>query len=528
MTEKENPRELPPEVKAHSAEWQLVHWYRSRLYINWISLFGLFVISIGVFTAGVTLALDFLQAVSLAYSGILFLVYFAFVLIGMAVIPVGILIEGYRRKKAGANMMGPDLVLDLRIRAHRLGLFGGIAGVMFLLMAMAAGSYQVYHITESNEFCGNMCHQVMSPEYTTYAYSSHARVDCVECHIGSGAEWYVRSKFSGIRQVFAVMMGNYPKPIPTPIHNLRPARDTCEQCHWPKKFIGYREQVHSYYHGDETSTPFGMRLILKIGGEEHSLMKGSGIHYHMMIANSVEYMARDQDRLEIPWVRITHDGRREVFEDTSNPLSAEEKAALEIRTMDCMDCHNRPSHQFPVPGKLVNQALGSGAIDSSLPYIKRLAVKALDGKYKTTEQGEAIIEKMIIGFYKDEYPEVYQSHHTNIKAAANTLKKIFRQSFFPEMKARYSAYPDHIGHRDWPGCFRCHNDKLESASGKTIFTECSKCHLIISQGEDISRLDVDINKGLDFIHPDEDREEMVEYTDCTECHSGGADLYEDL
>ncbi|MDH4248906.1 MAG: NapC/NirT family cytochrome c [Deltaproteobacteria bacterium] len=497
-----------------------------RLIMNWTSLFGLFLIGTGLFTGGTTLALDYFAAVSLAYSGILYLVYLILVIIGLMVVLAGVLLEARRRRHRGYERDRPDLVIDLRRAAHRYALGGFLMSAMLLVMGMAAGSYQIYHATESNEFCGYMCHQVMRPEAITYSYSSHARVKCVECHIGSGAEWYVRSKLSGLRQVWAVMANHFPRPVPTPIVNLRPARETCEQCHWPKKFIGYKEVVRNYFRSDEQNSPYRVRMVMKIGGEETSLMKGSGIHYHMLLASTVEYIARDLSRQDIPYVRILHEnGKEEVFEDIKKPLTAEEKATLPRRKMDCMDCHNRPSHQFPTPMSLVNQALEGGSVDRTLPFIKIQAVKALDEKYETTTEALLGIENTILDYYEKNYPKVFKSESVALARTITSIQSIYQRSMFPEMKAGYFSYPDNLGHRDWPGCFRCHNDKLKTVEGNSIFTTCNKCHLIIAQGKDVTQVSVDIEKGLEFIHPDGD-DAMDEYTECNECHTGGISVYE--
>lgn len=497
--------------------------------LNWISLTGFGLIVIG-FGAGVlTLALEFTSPQAKAYTGVLFLAYLLIIFVGLALIPSGMVRESRRRARGVGSSMNVSLVFDLRKKSHRtLALASMVLGAVVML-SVTVGSYQAYQATESNLFCGQVCHKVMQPEYTAYQYSAHARVKCVECHIGSGAGWYVRSKLSGMRQVFAVTLNTYPRPIPTPIHDLRPARETCEECHWPQKFIGFKEMVRSYFLSDEENTPHRIRMLMKIGGEEHSLMKGSGIHYHMLLANSVEYLARDYDRQKIAWVRVTHDdGTVEVFEDQDDPLTDEEHASLEQdkRKMDCMDCHNRPSHKFPAPMAIVNQALDVGALSRDLPYIKVEAVKALDGGYKTTPQAMSGIESAILGFYRDEYPDVYNDEPLQLGRAVAELQDIYKRSIFPEMGASWAAYPDNIGHRDWPGCFRCHNDRLQTEEGKTIFTTCNKCHLIIAQGANVDQVEVNVTEGLKFEHPGDDGDTIEEYTECTDCHSGGKLVYE--
>lgn len=500
------------------------------IYLNYVSMVGGIIILVNIFIFLLTLFLDLSAQVSPAYLGILYLLYLSFIMGGVAMIPLGILLERRRRAKAIRRGLDPgDSVSNLmrfwRVRQRLVLIIGG-SGLALVILVVPLFSYQTYNATESNDFCGKLCHTVMTPEYTTYQYSSHARVKCVECHIGSGAGWYVKSKLSGIRQVLAVALNTYPKPVPTPIKDLRPARETCEECHWPKKFIGYKEMVRTYFHSNEENTSHKIRMLMKIGGEENSLMGGSGIHYHMLLANKVEYIARDNARQEIPWVRITHNNlTEEVFENQDIPLTEAEKETLEVRTMDCMDCHNRPSHQFPSPMHAVNKAMSSETISLDLPKIKLVSVQALSQEYAGTEQAMLGIEAFVQDYYKENYPEEAENQEYSLAKSVAGLQEIYRQTIFPEMKAKWSAYPDNIGHRDWPGCFRCHNENMVSEKGNAIFTTCNKCHLILAQGENIERIEVNINEGLPFIHPDEE-EELNEFTECIECHTGGGDLYD--
>ena len=495
--------------------------------LNWMSLTGVLFIVVGVASGMLTTLLDITSLQAKAYTGVLYLLYLVIILAGMIVIPIGMLRERRRRRPGVAPSLTADLVIDFRKSSHRLAVLVIMAAGAVVTFGVSVGSYQTYQATESNVFCGQLCHNVMYPEATAYEYSSHAKVKCVECHIGSGAGWYVRSKISGIRQIFAVTFNTFPRPIPTPIRDLRPARETCEECHWPKKFIGFREIARSYFLSDEKSTPFQMRLLMKIGGEENSLMKGAGIHYHMLLANKVEYIARDPGRQKIAWVRIQReDGTVTEFNDNDEPLTDEERAKLEVRRMDCMDCHNRPSHKFPTPMHIVNQALEVGAIPRDLPYAKLKSVQALDQDYPSTPAAMDGIRKFMTNYYEEEYPDVLKTRAKEVAQAVSELQMIYKRSVFPEMKSSWAAYPDNIGHRDWPGCFRCHNERLESKDGGTIFTDCTKCHLIIAEGDDINQVNVNLSKGLPFKHPGDEGDELTEYTECTECHSGGASLYD--
>jgi nitrate/TMAO reductase-like tetraheme cytochrome c subunit len=492
---------------------------------NWITLIGALVAFLG-FVGGTALFLVEIFAEQAApYVGMNYLPFMALLVFGFIAIPIGMIRQ--RRRVASANGDQPtELSLDLSNATHRYAILSFLASFFLVVVLVGVGAYRSYQATESSSFCGELCHSVMAPEWTAYHRSSHARVACVECHIGSGAGWYVRSKLSGLRQIWAVTIDSYPRPIPTPIRDLRPARETCEECHWRRKFIGYKENVRSYFLADEENTRHDLRMLVKIGGEKTAFLKGSGIHYHMMIARKIEYAARDHRRQEIGWIRVTRaDGSISEYWNEDYPMDEAELEESEIRTMDCMDCHNRPAHQFPSPATSVNEALAEERIPANLPYIKLEGVKALDVEYDSVEDAMTGIANRVRGFYRRKYPEVVRNRPAELTRAIHELQDIYSNTIFPEMKAKWSAYPNNIGHVESPGCFRCHTDTMVSEEGEGVFTRCSECHMILAQGDSIARVNVNIETGLEFVHP-EDFDTIEEYTECTDCHTGGAELYE--
>jgi hypothetical protein len=226
------------------------------------------------------------------------------------------------------------------------------------------------------------------------------------------------------------------------------------------------------------------------------------------------------------WLRVTRsDGTVTEYNNGENPLTDQQKATLEKRTMDCMDCHNRPSHQFPTATHRVDEALAAGSVSLALPSIKVQAVRALDGHYKTMEEAMAGIESTMRGYYEKNYPEVAEKNAHALASSIENLQSIYRDIIFPYMRSDWSVYPDNIGHLDSPGCFRCHNDEMESAKGDKVATSCYTCHVILAQGKDINEFDVNLEEGEPFVHP-EDFETIEEYTDCTDCHTGGESLYD--
>ena len=286
-----------------------------------------------------------------SYLGIfIYMVLPVFMIGGLLMIPIGMYREKKRLKKEEPGELKWPLV-DFNKPSTRNATIIFIVGTICLAVLSSIGSFEAFHLTESNEFCGKLCHKVMKPEYTAYHASSHERVACVECHVGSGASWYVKSKISGLYQVYSVLAKKYPKPIPTPIHDLRPARETCEQCHWPQKFYDRKHRNKKSYLADQENTEWDLHLQMKTSASTSALGQAEGIHWHINSDVKIEYISETFDRQTIPWVRYTNLKTNEsfVYEDEENKLSPEQIDTLEIRVMDCLDCHNRPSHNYKAP-----------------------------------------------------------------------------------------------------------------------------------------------------------------------------------
>jgi len=245
-----------------------------KLYRNPISLAGMALAVVAFLNILFLFVLDAFSHVASPYLGILaYMVAPAFLVLGLLMIPIGIVIERRRRHHSVGDVTKYG-ELDLNNPAQRSTVAFVLSFIVIFALMSAVGSYKAYEFTDSVQFCGQLCHSVMHPEFVAYQASPHARVACVDCHVGSGAGWYVKSKLSGIRQVYYTATGTYPRPIPTPVHNLRPAADTCEQCHWPKKFWGAQLKTFSHYASDEQNTPRVLRLLIKTGGGDPSLGQG--------------------------------------------------------------------------------------------------------------------------------------------------------------------------------------------------------------------------------------------------------------
>jgi hypothetical protein len=477
---------------------------RSSLLRNWTSLTGLVVVIGALFSFLMLFVLDSIAQISNPYISILtWMVTPGFLVLGLLLTVIGIFRERRRRVKSDAWM--PPVQIDLSRPRDRRIMATFLAGSVTFLLISAVGSYNTFQFTESVQFCGETCHGVMKPELTTHDHGPHARVACVACHVGPGATWFVRSKLSGSYQVYAVAFNKYPRPITTPIKNLRPARETCEECHWPQKFTGNLDKTFTYFQSDETNKPYSMRLSVKIGGSDPTHGPVGGIHWHMVVASTVEYIATDAARQQIPWVRITDaQGVVTVYHEpkfTNNP------SLYEIRKMDCMDCHNRPAHRYVPPDKAVNLAMELGQIDRTLPWIKTNAVFVLTRNYTNEVEARESIATLLVERYPDD---------PRIRPAIAAVQQIYSDNFFPEMKANWSVYPDNIGHMRWPGCFRCHDGNHKTDDGKRSIDshDCNSCHTILSQGSGDELLQLTPG-GQPFKHPGGDYD-----LNCSMCHDG--------
>jgi hypothetical protein len=486
---------------------------------NVISLSG---VDIALFALAAILILYLLNvfaAGSNPYLGILiFLVFPGVLVVGLLLIPLGM----WREKRRLERGRTQPLLIDLGNPRHRNAaiIFG--AGTSIFLLLSTLGLYEGYQYTESVTFCGKVCHQVMKPEHTAYLNSPHARVECVNCHIGPGAGWYVKSKLSGARQVVKTVLNTYPRPIPTPIENLRPAQEVCEQCHWPAKFYPANEVVSDHFLPDEQNRHWQIRMLMKVGGTSASPSgEASGIHWHIDAENEMTYIAADSSRQSFQQLTWRQGGALVTYTSGGKPLPDSVVAAAKTegleRRLDCIDCHNRPSHKFQSPMAAVNEALAAGTLDPGLPWIKREAVTALSKRYETEGAAMDSIAASLHRYYAEK----------NVSLPATTagaVQVIFRQNMFPQMKARWDVYPDNRGHFIYKGCFRCHGSDLETADGQTIPRNCDLCHVIVAQGFVGTLADTLISSGVRFQHPVDIGEAWTEMA-CYECHEGGDELY---
>ena len=431
------------------------------------------------------------------YIGLLvFLILPGIFVLGLLLIPIGIWLRR-RALVASGELPGIFPAIDLKLPVVRHTLEYVAAATVLNLLILGTASYRGVAYMDSTTFCGKTCHTVMDPEYTAYQNSPHSRVACVDCHIGPGAGWFVKSKLSGLRQVFAVTFHTYSRPVPSPVKYLRPARETCEQCHWPQRFTGDKFLVNTSYKDDERNTPQTDVLLLKVGGRT---WQGSvGIHGHHLADNArIRYISTDAARQTIPVVDYTDDqGKTTEFISTDAKPTKEQLDKGEHRVMDCVDCHNRPTHTFDLPGNAVDKQMSVGLISPDLPYIRKKAVEVLKVSYPTREIAQQAIKAEVSKFYQANYPAIYQSRRALVEQAGAEVARIYLRNIFSDMRVTWGTHPNNIGHtdpgrNDTPGCFRCHDGSHTSADGQTITNDCSACHNLLAMQEENPKVLTDL------------------------------------
>lgn len=445
---------------------------------NGISLAGVAIVTISALVFIIVFLLDLFGYHTNPYLGIVFfLIAPAIFLFGLLLIPLGIFFERRRRAAGHPSRIGwPTLDLNDPRRRTAVAIVLALTFVNVIIVSLAA--YRGIEFMDSPSFCGEVCHEVMEPEFVAYQDGPHSKIACVQCHIGPGAPFFVKAKLDGVRQVFAVLMDSHSRPVPSPVHTLRPAREVCEQCHWPEKFHGDKIDVRREFADDEAVTESTTTLRIHVGGGSEKLGLATGIHWHMNVANVVEYRA-DPARMKIGWVRVT-DRTRAVREYVMDGVSQDEIDKMELRTMDCMDCHNRPSHTFlPSPEKAVDAALASGEL-AKLPFIRREAVAVLKASHPDRQTAEREIAGRLTNFYRTYAADTNNSGkpiaQQDLERAIQATQRLYSRNVFPQMKVTWGTYPNHIGHMDAPGCFRCHDGEHKTKDGRTISNDCTLCH----------------------------------------------------
>lgn len=449
-------------------------WRGPILLRNWIAVTGVVLATVSSVLFLTTFFADLFGFHTNPYIDIIFfLIVPVFFVVGLLLVPVGIWQER-RRVRAGHPPRAAWPRLDLNDPVQRRRVFIVIVLTMANAVIVSLAAYRGVEFMDSPQFCGEVCHEVMEPEFVAFQDGPHSRVGCVECHIGPGAPWFVRSKLSGARQVFAVLMNTHERPIPSPVENLRPARETCEHCHWPEKFHGDKVEVVREYAEDEQNTESTTTLLIHVGGGSERLGIATGIHWHMNVANEIEYVAMDEKRQSIGYVRL-RDRNGAVREYYAEGVTQAQIDGRPRRRMDCMDCHNRPSHPFALSAeRAVDDAITIGDIPKTLPFVKREAVAAVKAEYADHAAASEAIAQRLRDFYRN--AGLYDSRRDDVERAVRGAEALYRRNVFPRMRVGWGTYPNNIGHTAFPGCFRCHDGTHTAKDGTVIRQECDLCH----------------------------------------------------
>ena len=442
-----------------------------RLIRSPISVAGMVLTTISAVSFLVVFFADLFGLHTNPYIGIVFfLVLPGLFLIGLLLIPLGAWVERRRRAAGKAPSSASWPRIDLNDPAQRT-----TAVIVFVLtianvVIVSLGAYRGVEYMDSVQFCGQACHTPMKPEFVAHQAGAHANVPCVECHVGRGASSFAQAKLAGTRRLLAVARTNYPRPIVASAAQLLPASDTCEQCHWPQQFHGDKVKRIAEYADDEKNTESVTTLRVHVGGGDGRRGLATGIHWHLNVANAIEFVATDQERQQIPYVRMTdRDGAvREYLAEGATPAVIATGAR---HRRDCTDCHNRPSHAIAATAeRAVNEAIAEGSIPRTLPFVRREAVKVLAASYPSEDAAAAEVSRALRAFYP--------AAHADVDRAVQSVQAIYRRNVFPEMHVRFGSYPDNVGHVDSPGCFRCHDDNHKTDDGRKISQDCETCHSI--------------------------------------------------
>jgi NapC/NirT cytochrome c family protein len=455
--------------------------FLNLLSMSRLSIFGAIIVTTTIGADAMLILGELLIFESNPYIGIVAYVIFpGAAAFGLTLIPIGMLIR--MRKLRRQDPVG-RLVRHLS-RPHVLRFI--LTLTMVNLVVFAFVGYRSFHVMESPEFCGEVCHEVMIPEFTVYKRSAHAEVACVECHIGSGVGWFIKSKLDGTRQLAGVVLGNYSRPIETPIHNMRPARDVCEVCHRPESLRANRIKVIEQFESDEDNTRTFTVLNLRLGSVGGQGSDARGIHWHASRDHEIRYWATDRRRENIVRVELTEaDGSTRVWTrpgtDADEAGHEPESTHESVRVMDCIDCHNRPTHVYLPPDQALDEAMSDGRIDATIPWIRSMAEVVLTRDYETRDLAmEGIAE--LPDLYRQRYPEYGVEYEDAILSVVPVLQDIHRTFVYPSMKIGWNTYPSLIGHptAETAGCFRCHDGVLVDPNGKQISNDCRSCHFVLA------------------------------------------------
>jgi hypothetical protein len=433
---------------------------------HWISMLGTALVTLAGFSWLFLLPTNLRGTVDNPYIGLLlFIAIPAIFFVGLALIPIGVFLAKRHIKET------IDGIPDRRSAFRRTAIFFAVMTVANVIIG-SQFSYRAVQHMDTPQFCGQSCH-VMQPEFTAHQFPPHQGVGCAECHIAPGANGWLHAKMAGTNQLVSVIFNSFPRPIESAMENnkLVSSAETCERCHTRERIAGPRLRVIVKYKDDEANTRTETVLMMMVGGGAaggiHGMHMGPGVH--------IRYAASDKKRQTIPWVEY-QDARGSKRTYFASGVKPDGIRAMQTFEMQCVDCHNRPAHSFELPDRAVDDALASGEIATGLPFVKKNAVELLKADYKTGEEARQKISTGLARFYSDKYPDLARQRGGDVQAAGRAIAGIYGRNVFPDLKVTWGTYPNNLGHADYPGCFRCHDEDHATADKKTITQDCTTCH----------------------------------------------------
>lgn len=422
--------------------------------------------------------LDALGRFSNPYLGLLLFVALPIGFVaGLALIPLG----NRLHSRGGVSYVWP--AVDLNLARHRTIAFIVLAATALNVVIITMATSGALHYMETVAFCGQVCHTAMEPQFVAYQRAPHSRVPCVNCHVGSGTRAALRSKVEGTRQLIGVLTGRVPRPIPSPVGEMRTARETCGSCHRPDMRHGETVKTRREFAPDETNTESVTRLTMNVGpfpdaaqgvaSDTGASVARRGIHWHALESTVIEYVATDSAHQTIPLVVLHEpDGRQTEFRVDGSLDAVTGKA--ERHQMDCLDCHSRPSHTFDEsPERAVDEALATGRLNRALPFLKRDLVAALKEPYETHEAAARGLALRLNEVAARLSPAPAAP---DVRRVVEVAQELYSANVFPAMAVEWGTYGTELGHSVTPGCFRCHDDRHKSSDGRVIRQDCELCH----------------------------------------------------
>jgi len=441
---------------------------------NWISMLGTTLVTLAGFSWLFLLPTNLRGRVENPYIGILlFLIIPAIFFAGLALIPIGLVLA--KRRIAAEIGTLPNRQSAFR----RTAIFFAVMTVANVIIG-SQFSYRAVEHMDTAQFCGQSCH-VMKPEFTAHQLPPHQAVECASCHIAPGATGWLHAKMAGTHQLFAVVFNTFPRPIESAMENnsLVASALTCEGCHTAERVVGERLKIITKYKDDQANTRTETVLMMMVGGGStggiHGVHMGPGVH--------MRYAAADKKRQTIPWVEYqnTISGVKRTY--LAGDAKPEVVSAMPTFDMQCVDCHNRAAHSFEQADHAVDSAITAGQIATGLPFVKKTAVSLLQADYKSNDDAAQKIPEALMQFYRQNYPSVFSTRVNDIQSAGRAVAAIYGHNVFPDLKVTWGTYPNNLGHADFPGCFRCHDENHATADKKTITQDCTTCHNAIAVEE---------------------------------------------